>query len=130
MRFKELGYTVISSHIDDGQDFFTYEPEEYDIIISNPPFSQKDKVLERLDDLGKPFAVLLPINSLQGKYRFNYMDNIQLMFFNERIGFHNQENMDIPVEGSPFASGSFCKKFLPKDLIGLKLKKYRRKLND
>ena len=36
---EEAGHKVIYSHIDLGQDFFEYEPSEYDYIISNPPFS-------------------------------------------------------------------------------------------
>ena len=47
--FTENGYKVIRSSLAEGQDFFTYEPDEhYDIIISNPPFSKKDKVLKLL----------------------------------------------------------------------------------
>ena len=37
---REAGHKVIASHIDNGQNFFYYEPpEKYDCIISNPPFS-------------------------------------------------------------------------------------------
>ena len=32
---------VVYSHIDEGKDFFNYEPEQWDIIISNPPFTNK-----------------------------------------------------------------------------------------
>lgn len=71
-RLKELGFTVIRSSLAEGQDFFTYEPSEWDVIVSNPPFSIKDKVLERLYSLNKPFAILLPLNSLQGKSRYKY----------------------------------------------------------
>src|SRR5574344_1512950 len=47
--FKEAGYKVIYSHIDNGQNFFEFEPkEDYDVIISNPPFSIKDAILNRL----------------------------------------------------------------------------------
>ena len=47
--FRRAGFEVIYSHIDEGKNFFFYEPDEqYDIIISNPPFSQKDNVLKRL----------------------------------------------------------------------------------
>ena len=68
--FTKNGYKCIRSSLAEGQDFFTYEPEEhYDIIISNPPFSKKDEVLKRLDELGKPFMILLPTNSLQGQKR-------------------------------------------------------------
>lgn len=59
IRLKECGFDVISTHIDKGQDFFKYEPDEWDIIVSNPPFSLKDKVLERLYSFNKPFAILL-----------------------------------------------------------------------
>lgn len=34
---------VVHSHIWNNQDFFNYEPEEWDIIISNPPFQGKRK---------------------------------------------------------------------------------------
>ena len=116
---------MIRSHIDDGQDFFTYEPDDYDVIVSNPPFSIKDKILERLYELNKPFAVLLPLNSLQGKTRYKYFkQGIQLLSFDQRIGYHNLSHMDIPVEGSPFATAYFCKDILPKDLIVEQLIKY------
>ena len=49
---------VLYSHIDEGQDFFNYQPDDFDLIISNPPFSVKDQVLERCYTLGKPFALL------------------------------------------------------------------------
>lgn len=68
----ENGYKVIRSSLADGKDFFTYEPSEYDIVVSNPPFSIKDRVLKRLYELNKPFAVLLPLNTLQGKSRYKY----------------------------------------------------------
>ena len=63
--FSEHGYNIIRSSLKDGKDFFQYEPKEhYDVIISNPPFSKKDLILKRLDDLHKPFAILLPANAL------------------------------------------------------------------
>lgn len=61
--FKKNGFDVIRSHIDEGKDFFLYEPDDYDVIISNPPFNIKDQILKRLYDLNKPFAVLLPLNT-------------------------------------------------------------------
>lgn len=58
------GFNVSYSHIDYGQDFFSYEPEEWDVIISNPPYTNKRRYWERCLALGKPFALLLPINIL------------------------------------------------------------------
>ena len=127
--FKNLGYDVIRSHISEGKNFFTYEPEEYDIIISNPPFSIKDEILERLYELGKPFAVLLPLNSLQGKSRYKFFSQgIQILTFDQRIGFHNQSNMNLTIEGSPFATAYFCRDVLPNDLIIEELNKFDKKL--
>ena len=62
---KEAGHNVIYSHIDLGQDFFDYEPiEKYDYIISNPPFSRKLDILNRLYKLNKPFAMLMNIERI------------------------------------------------------------------
>ena len=111
-------------------DFFNYEPYYYDIIISNPPFSIKDAVLKRLYELNKPFAILLPMNSLQGVNIYQYFKNgIQLLAFDQRIGFHNSIDNISPVEGSPFASAYFCRDLLPKDLIIEHLNKYDEALN-
>lgn len=128
--FKENGYKVIRSSLAEGQNFFEYEPkEEYDIIISNPPFSKKDKVLKRLDELGKAFAVLLPMNSLQGQTRFNVFKNgIQLLAFDKRIDYHTRRNFETYTKGNHFASAYFCRGLLPKDLIIEELTKYERTL--
>lgn len=61
---RSHGYKVVNSHIDYGQDFFEYEPKEWDCIISNPPYHNKRKFWERCCDLGKPFLLLLPVNIL------------------------------------------------------------------
>lgn len=124
--FRESGYNVVHSHIDDGKDFFTYEPENWDIMISNPPFSKKDKVLQRAYKLGKPFALLLPVNSIQGKERFEIFKNdVQMLCFDSRIGFMDELHMDAPIEKSPFGSAYFCRNFLPSKLELRKIYKNR-----
>lgn len=127
--FKRGGYNVVRSHIDEGQDFFTYEPDSYDIIISNPPFNIKDEILKRLYELNKPFAILLPMNSLQGKTRYEFFKKgIQLLSFDGRIGFHNLDNMDKHIKGNSFATAYFCRDVLPKDLIIEELIEYEKEL--
>lgn len=114
----QAGFKVIHSHIDDGQNFFYYEPEEsYDVIISNPPFSCKDDVLKRLYELQKPYAILLPIPSLQGQKRFPYMRDIQYLGFNKRINYYMDITMKEVQKGVSFGSCYICHDFLPKDLI-------------
>ena len=128
--FIENGYKVIRSSLVEGQDFFEYEPSEhYDIIISNPPFSKKDKVLERLDKLGKPFAILLPLNSLQGQRRYKIFKNgIQLLAFDKRVNYHTNFNFQTYPKSNHFASGYFCRNILPNDLIIEELEVYERPL--
>ena len=104
------GNKVIFSHIDNGQNFFEYEPEEnYDLIISNPPFSIKDMIIKRLDELNKPYAILLPVPTLQGQKRFPYMKNCQALIFDKRINyFKNKETKEIQ-KGICFGSFYLCK---------------------
>ena len=115
---KNSGFKVIASHIFKGQDFFEYEPdEEYDVIISNPPFSIKDKILKRLNELNKPYAMLLPLPTLQGQKRFEYLKDTQALIFDKRINFFkNKETKEIQ-KGIAFASIYICKDFLPEKLI-------------
>ena len=42
---------------------------EYDYLITNPPFSIKDDVIEKCLKSGKPSALILPIDALGGKRR-------------------------------------------------------------
>lgn len=123
--FIRGGWNVVKSHLDDGKDFFKYEPEEWDIIVSNPPYSIKDTIIERVYKLNKPFALLLPLNSLQGRKRYKCFKNgVQLLSFDDRIGYHNAYSMDRTIESTPFASAYFCRNILPKDLIVEHLEKY------
>ena len=117
--FEKEGFKVIHSHIDEGKNFFFYEPEEYyDVIISNPPFSQKDNVLQRLYELDKPYAMLLPIPSLQGQARFPWLkDGLQYLGFDKRINYYTNQDLTQVQKGVSFGSCYLCKKFLPKDLI-------------
>jgi hypothetical protein len=53
--FKNNGYKVINSHIYSGKDFYKFRPKQHwDIIVSNPPFRNKYKLLKRLLVFNKP----------------------------------------------------------------------------
>lgn len=126
---QSQGFNIVRSSLSDGQDFFTYEPKLWDIIVTNPPFSIKDRIIKRLYELGKPFAVLLPLNSLQGQARYDYFSKrIQLLSFDKRINYHTPDNMKEYKKGSPFASAYFCKDLLPKDLIVEHIEEYQQPL--
>lgn len=116
-RLRENNFEVISSHIDEGKNFFEYEPDYYDVIISNPPFSIKDSVLKRLYELDKPYAILLPIPALQGQKRFPYIKDCEALIFDKRISFYkNKETKEIQ-KGVSFGSFYLCRHLLPEKLI-------------
>jgi hypothetical protein len=126
---KERGYRVIRSSLSEGQDFFRYEPEAWDIIVSNPPFSKKDRVLERLYSFGKPFAILLPLMALQGQKRYRYLKNgVQILAFDRRVCYHRDTGEGACASGCAFPSAYFCHDFLPESLVLEELVRYERPL--
>ena len=114
------GYSVLHSHIDNGQDFFNYEPSEpYDCIISNPPFSKRDDVLERLFKIGKPFGMFLNMNGMfDSKRRFAMLKEreIQLLVPNGRTKFTNETHNELETKTPPFQCVYLCWKLLPKQI--------------
>lgn len=111
IKLKNAGFSVIYSHIWNGEDFFEYEPEKYDYIISNPPFTRKLEVLERLYKLNKPFAVILglPILNYQEVGEFFLNKELQLLIVDKKISFDGNT--------ASFNNSYFCYNFLPKDII-------------
>lgn len=112
------GNKVIYSHISNGQDFFNYEPEEpWDIIISNPPFTNKRKIFERALSFNKPFALLMSLtwlNDSAPKQLF-FEKDLQLLMFDKRIKFIGQGNK------ITFSSAYYCWNFLPKQIVMRKI---------
>ena len=146
---RENGFEVI--HNDGEMDFFNLTKEDMkqwniDCIVDNPPYSIKDEVIKRLYELGVPFAILLPQNSLQGKARTSlYVKHgLEYLGFDSRICFYTkskniyytgetksfQKEYDwkpsdfIKVgESVSFATGYFCHNVLPEKLIFEKLER-------
>jgi hypothetical protein len=116
---KENGNDVIHTHINYKQDFFEYQPNDFDIIISNPPYSIKDKILERCYELGKPFALLLPITTLEGikRNKLYRKYGLQLIVLDRRIEFYDVTPGKETKTGCWFNTSYFCWKLLPKDII-------------
>ncbi len=115
---QAAGCKVIHSHIDDDKNFFYWEPDEpYDCIVSNPPFSVKDDIIKRLYELNKPYAILLPVPTLQGQARFPYMKGCQALIFDKRINYFTNGQKKEIQKGVSFGSFYLCKSFLPNDLI-------------
>ena len=118
IELQARGYTVEYSHIDDGRDFFTYEPKNWDIIVSNPPFKNKRKFFERALQLGKPFALLMTnvwLNDKYSKWVFKEANvDMQLLMFDKRIHF---EQYGSTRKATTFSSSYYCYNLLPKQII-------------
>jgi len=88
---RENGFIVVNSHLDYGQDFFTYQPDFWDAIISNPPYKHKRKYFERAMSFQKPFALLLPANIISDSVIDKSMsDTIQFLIPDKRMRFFNK----------------------------------------
>ena len=115
---------VIHSHIEYGQDFFDYEPEQHwDIIISNPPFQGKRKFFERALSFNKPFALLMTMTWMNEAAPVQLFEDrgLQLLLFDKRIEFHQP---NAKQRGKiTFNSSYFCCDLLPESIIMRRLNK-------
>ncbi len=108
---------VVYSHIDFGQDFFKYEPSEWDVIVSNPPFTNKRKFFERAFIFWKAFALIMTntwLNDAAPKQLFKDRD-LQLLMFDKRMKFISPDGRD--NNKITFSSSYYCWNFLPKQII-------------
>ena len=119
--FRNRGNQVIYSHIEMGLDFFEYEPQRYDYIISNPPYSKREPILERLFLLGKPFAMLINEAGLfDSKKRYNLLANnkFEIMVFDKRVDYIKGNEV---LRGVPFKSIYLCSNILDRQFVFAKL---------
>jgi hypothetical protein len=129
---QQAGHYVTYTHIDwpkgkYQKDFFEYTAEEvkdFDFIISNPPYSQKDAVFEKLFELDRPFAMLMGATAglFEGK-RFSLFKNkkLEIMWLKPRVAYIDQNG--VTMKSPPFQSCYVCHKVLPKPYLFVELEK-------
>ena len=120
---KQRGYQVIGTDIihNAQHNFLHWHPENFDCIITNPPYTIKQDFLERCYGLKKPFALLLPLTTFETPKRQGLFKKygVQVIFFDKRINF---DTPDGSGSGSWFATAWFTWGLdLPKDLTFVKL---------
>lgn len=89
-RALEVSFKVLRSDILTQQNFFAYEPDQpWDCIITNCPFSLKFRWLARCYALGKPFAVLLPVETIGAVQAQRLFDRygVQVIWLSPRVNF-------------------------------------------
>ncbi len=131
-QISAMGNKVIYSHIDENLDFYKWEPDQpWDMIISNPPFTNKKEIFLRAMSFNKPFALIMNLawlnDSAPKKIFHQAKKQLQLLMFDNRMKFNNPNGE--PNNKITFSSAYFCWNFLPRDLIcygELKIPKRRR----
>lgn len=118
---KEQGYEVITTHKDNFDFLEDVANFDFDAIITNPPYSLKDAFIKKCYEYQKPFALLLPLTSLEGIGRGKmYRENgIEVLVFDRRCNFI----YDNAKKSNWFNTSWFCWNILPKQLIFEELKK-------
>ena len=118
--FTKEGHKVINSHINYGINFLNTEVPSCDYIISNPPYSLKAEVFERLFQIDKPFAMLVGIVGLfESQKRFEMFANndFEIMYMNKRVSYFRSYEDRKPDLNPPFSSVYLCSKMLPNRII-------------
>lgn len=113
---EDVGHRVRYTHIDSGQDFFETSPDSCDYIISNPPYSKKTEVFDRLFSLNVPFAMLVGVVGLfEGKKRFEMFKNnkFEVMWMSKRVAYFKNYDDQAPSISPPFSSVWVTKDVLP-----------------
>lgn len=114
---KDNGFEVVHTHICNGSDFFETNVQDCDYIISNPPYSLKTQIIDRLYDLGKPFAMLINFQGIfDSKKRFAQFKNhnFELMVLYPRINYIRNGKTE---KGCPFQSGYICNGVIDKQIV-------------
>ncbi len=118
--FREHGCMVSHTHLKEGQDFFKIPLVPCDYIISNPPYSKKGEVFERLFSLKLPFAMLVGVVGLfESEKRFSLFSSnkFEIMWLNKRISYFKDYSDQKPSLNPPFSSIWLTSKVLPRDNI-------------
>ena len=92
--FKSHGLNVAYGHIETGQDFFDYSEPLGDIVVSNPPFSKRDRIFEKLYGWDIPFALIMNFNGLfDSKKRADIFRNhrVEMLVPKGRMKFVHKE---------------------------------------
>ena len=90
-------------------------------IVTNPPYSIKDKFIKKCFEFDIPFALLMPLSALGGKARVNmYMEHgIEILVPDVRVNFI----YDKDKKSNWFHTAWFCHNILPEKLMFTTMKR-------
>jgi hypothetical protein len=88
-KLKLSGFQVIATDILTNKNFFEITPQCWDCQVTNPPYSIKYQWLNRSYQLDKPFALLLPLETLGARKGQKLFEDygIEIILLDKRINF-------------------------------------------
>ena len=119
-RLASHGCTVHHSHIEDGVDFWDMDRPSADFVISNPPYSVKGDVLEKLFSWGVPFAMLIGVVGLfesQKRFEMFRQNKFEIMYLNRRVSYFKSYDDPKPELNPPFSSVYLTSGMLPDRIV-------------
>ena len=81
--WKQLGRECINEK----KDAFAWEPDDYSCIVTNCPFTLKKETMKLAWATNKPFAIIMPWQTLQTQWIQKYWDDIQVLIPKKRYHF-------------------------------------------
>jgi hypothetical protein len=119
MALELAGRDVYWSEIAQGQNFFTHTPPiNYAVQVTNPPYSSKYHWIEHSYRLGRPWALLMPLETLGAwsaqKHFRRY--GVEILLLNKRVNFY-MPNMGLSGGGANFPVAWFCWQVLPAPIV-------------
>jgi hypothetical protein len=86
------GYDVVGTDLLTGDDYLMWQPDRWDVVVTNPPYDYKKYFLERAYSLGKPFAFLLPLTTFETRRRQELFraHGVEVIFMPDRVNFERE----------------------------------------
>lgn len=83
------GHRAVLSDVLTGQNFFHYQPGAWDVQVTNPPYSLKFAWIKHSYELGKPFALLMPVEAIgaQTAQRLFSRYGVEVIWLDKRVNF-------------------------------------------
>ena len=115
---RVIGTDIHGAYADPPRNFFDWQPSAFDILVTNPPYSIKFDWLERCYDLGKPFALLVPVETIGAQSAQKLMERhgAEIMLLNRRINFI-MPRAGLSGGGAQFPVLWLCWKLLPAPIV-------------
>lgn len=113
-----IGTDIHGDYAAPPHNFFDYQPRVFDAIVTNPPYSIKFDWLERCYGLGRPFALLVPVETIGAQSAQRQMERYgaELLLLNRRVNF------EMPNKGWEGSAAQFpvlwlCWQILPIPIV-------------